>query len=268
MKAIDIFKVEQREHTAWLTLNRPEKRNAMGLVFFNGLTELFAGFDADPRVRVVVIKAEGSSFSAGTDIQEIGTILAGSSAEDREDLKKNIQILQNGINAIEACRKPVIAAIHGHCLGGGVDLVCACDIRIADQSAVFSVRETRMGIIADLGTLQRLPHIVGSGWARDLSLTGRDFDAKEALEMGFITRLCSDRSALLTAAEETATMISDCPPLTVQGVKEVINYSREHSVATGLQYVAQKNAAALPSEDLMEAFDAFREKRKPNFKGK
>ena len=268
MKTIDIFKVEQRKHTAWLTLNRPEKCNAMGLVFFNGLMELFAGFDADPRVRVVVIKAEGNSFSAGTDIREIGAILTGDSAEDREDLKKNIQVLQNAINAIEVCRKPVIAAIHGHCLGGGVDLVCACDIRIADQSAVFSVRETRMGIIADLGTLQRLPHIVGSGWARDLALTGRDFEATEALKMGFITRLCNDRSELMAAADEMAAMIADCPPLTVQGVKEVINYSREHSVAAGQQYVAQKNAAALPSEDLMEAFDAFMEKRKPNFKGK
>ena len=268
MKTIDIFKVEQREHTAWLTLNRPEKRNAMGLVFFNGLAELFAGFDADPRVRAVVIKAEGSSFSAGTDIREIGTIFAGDSAKDREDLKKNIQVLQNSINAVEICRKPVIAAIHGHCIGGGVDLVCACDIRIADQSAVFGVRETRMGIIADLGTLQRLPLIVGNGWARELALTGRDFDAAEALKMGFITQLCGDYSELITAAEQLAAMIADCPPLTVQGVKEVINYSREHSVAAGLQYVAQKNAAALPSEDLMEAFDAFLEKRKPNFKGK
>jgi enoyl-CoA hydratase len=268
MKTIDIFKVAQREHVAWLTLNRPEKRNAMGLVFFNGLNELFAGFDADPRVRAVVITAEGKSFTAGTDIEEIGAILGGGTAEDREDLRKNIQVLQNGINAIELCRKPVIVAIHGHCIGGGVDLACACDIRLADRSAVFSVRETRMGIIADLGTLQRLPHIVGHGWTRDLALTGRDFDAFEALKMGFITRLCDDRNELLAAAEETATMIANCPPLTVQGVKEVINYSREHSVTTGLQYVAQKNAAALPSEDLLEAFHAFKEKRAPNFKGK
>ena len=268
MKTIDIFKVTRREHVAWLTLNRPQKRNAMGLVFFNGLNELFAGFDADPRVRVVVIKAEGESFTAGTDIEEIGSILGGGSAEDREDLKKNIQVLQKGINAIELCRKPVIAAIHGHCIGGGVDLACACDIRIADQSAVFSVRETRMGMIADLGTLQRMPYIVGHGWTRELALTGRDFNAQEALQMGFITRLCSDRQELIAAAEETAEMIANCPPLTVQGVKEVINYSREHSVTTGLQYVAQKNAAALPSEDLVEAFKAFKEKRTPNFKGK
>ena len=162
----------------------------------------------------------------------------------------------------------MIAAIHSHCIGGGIDLISACDIRIATEDAVFSIRETPMGIIADLGTLQRLPFIIGHGWFRELALTGRNFSAQEALQMGLITRLCADREALYAEAEKLADRIAACPPLTVQGTKEVILYSRDNGIDAGLQYVAQKNAAALPSEDVVEAVTAFMEKRKPVFKGK
>ena len=147
-------------------------------------------------------------------------------------------------------------------------MICACDIRLATSDAVFSIRETRMGIIADVGTLQRLPHIIGQGWFRELALTGRDFGAREALQIGLVTRICDDRPALYDEAKQLAAQIIACPPLTVQGTKEVINYSRDNGIEAGLQYVAQKNAAALPSEDLMEAVRAFMEKREPVFKGK
>jgi enoyl-CoA hydratase len=162
----------------------------------------------------------------------------------------------------------VIAAIHSHCIGGGVDLISACDIRLATADAVFSIRETRMGIIADLGTLQRLPHIIGHGWFRELALTGRDFTAAEALQMGLVTRVCDNQEELYSEARVLAGQIADCPPLTVQGVKDVILYSRDHGIESGLKYVAQKNTAALPSEDVVEAVTAFMEKRKPVFKGK
>jgi enoyl-CoA hydratase len=162
----------------------------------------------------------------------------------------------------------VIAAIHSHCIGGGVDLISACDIRLAAADTIFSIRETRMGIIADLGTLQRLPYIIGQGWFRELALTGRDFSADEALQMRLITRICENREQLYAEAQKLAVQISALPPLAVQGVKDVINYSRDNGVDAGLHYVAQKNAAALPSEDLMEAVTAFMEKRDPVFKGK
>jgi enoyl-CoA hydratase len=149
-----------------------------------------------------------------------------------------------------------------------MDMICACDMRLAAKDAIFSIRETRMGIVADLGTLQRLPHIIGQSWFRELALTGRDFTAQEALQMGLITRICEDRAALYETAENLAEQIAACPPLTVQGTKEVINYSRDNGIEAGLLYVAQKNAAALPSEDLFEAVAAFMEKRKPVFKGK
>jgi len=262
------FKVEHEEHIAWLTLNRPEKRNVMGTAFFKELAEHFEAFDRDPAVRAVIVRAAGKSFTAGTDLAEAATMLSGKAADQREATRMNILALQKGLTQLETCRKPVIAAIHSHCIGGGVDLISACDIRLATQDAVFSIRETRMGIIADLGTLQRLPHIIGHGWFRELALTGRDFTAAEALQMGLITRICEDREALYAEAQKLAAQIAGCPPLTVQGTKDVILYSREHGIRAGLEYVAQKNSAALPSEDVMEAVAAFMEKRTPKFKGK
>lgn len=262
------FKIEKDGYITWLTLNRPERRNAMNLAFFEALIQLFEGFDKDPDVRVVIIKAEGKSFSAGTDLPELASLLQGNGADFREEIRKKIIHFQEGMNAIEKCRKPVIAAVHSHCIGGGVDLISACDIRMATSDALFSIRETRVAIIADLGTLQRLPHIIGHGWFRELALTGRDFSADEALRMGFITRLCEDRDSLYEEARRLATEIAACSPLTVQGVKEVILYSRDHGVHPGLEYVAQKNASLLPSEDLKEAFQAFMQKRPPEFKGR
>jgi enoyl-CoA hydratase len=262
------FIAETDGRVAWLTLNRPEKRNTMGTPFFKELSRHLESFDQDTDIRAVVIKAEGKSFTAGTDLAEAGSLLSGKAADQREDTRSSILALQEGLTKIEQCRKPVIAAIHSHCIGGGIDLISACDIRMATKDAIFSIRETRMGIIADLGTLQRLPYIIGHGWFRELALTGRDFTAGEALQMGLITRICEDREALYTEARNLAGLMAECPPLTVQGTKEVILHSRDHGVDAGLQYVAQKNAAALPSEDVMEAVTAFMEKRKPVFQGK
>jgi len=268
MNAESHFNLTREDSIAWLTMNRPEKRNTMGMAFFQQLADTTAALDADPQVRVIVLNAEGKSFTAGTDLAEAGDLLAGTAADQREFTRTQILKLQNSISALERCRKPVIAAIHSHCIGGGIDLISACDIRIATRDAVFSVRETRMGIIADLGTLQRLPAIIGQGWFNELALTGRDFGAEEALAMGLVTRLCDDRKALEDTARELAARIAACPPLTVQGTKEVILYNRDHGLDAGLRYVAQKNAAALPSEDLVEAVSAFMEKREPVFKGK
>lgn len=264
----EMFKVAREGHIAWFTLNRPDKRNCMDPEFFDGLAHHFTAFDHDADVRVVIIKAEGKSFTAGTDLFSLGPLLQGEGAGFREKLRKDILQLQEGINALERCRKPVIAAVHGHCIGGGVDLISACDIRMASRDAVFAIRETRVAIIADLGTLQRLPHIIGHGWFRELALTGRDFSAEEALNMGLVTRLCADRDVLYQEAKGLATQIAECSPIAVQGAKEVINYSRDQGVYQGLEYVARKNAAVLPSEDLLEAFQAFKEKRPPKYKGK
>jgi len=263
-----VFKLEREGHIVWLTLNRPEKRNAMGRAFYRGMADFCRQFDQDPDVRVVVLKAEGKSFTTGTDMIELGELVGDGSALSRDLLRDQILWGQGCISEIEACRKPVIAAAHGLCLGGGVDLLSACDIRIATRDVVFGIRETRVGVIADVGTLQRLPHIIGHGWFRELALTGRDFGAEEALKMGFITRICADREALYEEARRLALEVVACSPLAVQGAKDVILYSRDHGVYPGLKYVAQKNAAAIPSEDMLEAMQAFLEKRAPVFKGK
>ena len=265
----EVLKIEKDGPVAWLVLNNPEKRNVMGFEFFNGLIEKFNELDRDPDVRVVVIRAEGKSFTAGLDLTEAGALLAGGGgADSRENMRREVVHLQDSMNVIERCRKPVIAAVHSHCIGGGIDMLSACDIRICTEDAVFSIRETRIAIIADLGTLQRMPTLIGHGRFRELALTGRDFSGREALDMGFVTHLCEDRDSLLKKAGELAGEIAALPPLAVQGVKEVVIHGRDNGVYPGLQYVAQKNAAQLPSEDLMEAVTAHMEKRAGNFKGK
>ncbi len=268
MSSNDFFKVKKEEHIAWLILNRPEKRNSMNLECFSSLRDIFPRFDEDPDVRVVVIKAEGKCFTGGLDLYEAATVFGADSAGSREQLRKTILEAQESMNIIERCRKPVIAAVHGLCIGAGVDLLSACDIRMACKDAVFSIRETKIAIIADLGTLQRLPTIIGHGWFRELALTGKDFTAAEALQMGFITRICDDQKELLAEATKLAKEIAANSPLAVQGAKDVILYSRDNGIYPGLEYVAQKNASTLPCEDVMEVFKAFMEKRPPEFKGK
>lgn len=262
------FRIEKEGHVAWLILDRPEKRNSMTWEFFTELAEKFRGFDEDQEVRAVVIKAEGKMFTAGLDLVAASSLLGDGSAAYREWLRRKIFELQDGISAVEQCRKPVIAAAHGHCIGGGVDLLSACDIRLASKDANFSIRETRLGIVADIGTLQRLPTIIGHGWTRELALTGRDFSAEEALKLGFVTHCCETREALYTEAKQLAEEIAGLPPLAVQGVKDTLLQGRDNGVYPGLAYVAQKNAALIPNEDMLEAVGAFLEKRKPLFKGR
>jgi enoyl-CoA hydratase len=268
MRSFENFQVSIEAHQAWVTLNRPEQRNRMGRSFFRETGDIFEELDRNEAVRVVVVSASGKTFSAGLDLQEAAAIMGDGSALAREQTREMILEGQRGFSRIERCRKPVIAAVHGHCIGGGVDLIAACDMRLASREAVFSIRETRIGFIADLGTLQRLPRIVGEGWFRELALTGRDFTAGEALRMGLITRICEDPGALLAEARSLAAQVAANPPLAVQGVKDVILFSRDHGTEASLHYVAQKNAAALPSEDLLEAIAAFMEKRAPVFKGR
>ena len=263
------FKIEKDGHVGWLIMNRPEKRNVMDGGFFTGLPEALSVLDDDPDVRVIVLRGAGKSFTAGLDLTWAGSLFTGGMGADARELtRQNIMKLQESFSAVEKCKKPVIAAIHSHCIGGGIDLTCACDLRIASADAVFSVREVRLGIIADLGTLQRMPYLVGQTMFRELAFTGRDFGAEEALKMGFITRILPDQNSLLEEAKRLAGEIADLPPLAVQGIKEVLLFTRENGVNAGLQYVAQKNASALLSEDIMEAFTAFMQKRKPVFQGK
>ncbi len=263
-----IVYVEKRGHIAWVVINRPRRMNACSMALFERLRDIMEELDGDVSVRVAVIRAEGRCFTVGLDLKEAAqSLLPDDTTSGREELRRKIIDMQACVTALARCRKPVIAAIHGLCYGAGVDIASACDIRIATKDAVFSIRETRMAIVADLGTLQRMPGIVGQGWLRELALTGRDFAAQEALQAGFITHICEDREALYGRADKLAREIADNAPLAVEGTKDVINYTRDHGIAAGLEYVAQKNAVLLYADDLKEALQAFAEKRRPVFKG-
>ncbi len=263
------FLVEHNEHVTTVWLNRPNKRNAMTDSFFRELGRLFHELDRDQNVRVIILAGKGKSFSAGLDLTSLSTMpsmdLMDQTPRNRMDLLGVVKDWQDGISAVERCRKPVIAAVHGACIGGGLDLIAACDIRLASSDAYFSLREAAIAIAADLGSLQRLPHIIGQGWTREMAFTAGDYSASQALDMKLLNRVLDSQEDLFAAANELAERIAGQSPLAVQSSKEALNFSRNKSVEDGLHYAVLRNSMILPSGELMEAFQAFMEKRSPKF---
>ena len=267
------LRVTRHESVAEIELLGPGKGNAMGPDFFRELPRVFAEIDADEAVRVVIVRGQGGQFTYGLDLKAmvptLGPLIMGESlSRERTRLLALITELQRAFDAVERCRVPVIAAIAGWCIGGGVDLIAACDVRLCAADARFSVREVKVAMVADLGSLQRLPRIVGQGHARELAYTGKDVDAARALRIGLVNDVYETEEALLAAARAMAREIADNPPLVVEGVKAVMNDGDGRSVAEGLRHVALWNSAFLQSKDLGEAFTAFAEKRAPKFTGK
>ncbi len=182
--------------------------------------------------------------------------------------RTEVHRLQDSVTAVARCPKPVIAAVHGYCIGGGVDLIAACDIRLASADAVFSVREAKVAIVADLGSLQRLPAIINAGHLAELAFTGKDITAERAKEIGLVNDVATDADGVLKAAHTLAAEIAANSPIAVQGTKAVLAANEGRSVAEGLDYVATWNAGMLASDDLVEAMTAFMEKRTPKFTGR
>ena len=267
------LQVERTGHIAEVTLLGPGKGNAMGPDFWRELPEVFASLDADTDVRAIVLTGSGDHFSYGLDLPammgDLGPALGGGTAgaAERTALLGSIRRLQAAITAVAECRTPVVAAISGWCIGGGVDLIAAADMRVASADARFSVREVKVAIVADLGSLQRLTGIIGDGHLRELALTGKDIDASRAERIGLVNDIYPDRDATLAAVRELAEEIAGNSPLVVRGVKDVLNHDREPRVEAGLRYVAAWNSAFLPSQDLTEAVTAFAERRAPRFTG-
>jgi enoyl-CoA hydratase len=265
--------VKTIDHVATVTLRATGKAPRMGGEFWKGMPELFAKLDADDAVRVVILRGEGEHFSFGLDLatmaSDIQPFLApGAMAKERRQLLDLIGAMQGAITCVAGCRKPVVAAISGWCIGGGVDLACACDVRLASADARFSIRETRLGMVADVGTLARLPAIVGQGAARRLALTGEDFDAARAKDLGFVTDVLASPAELFAAAQALGAAIAKNSPLAVQGTKAILNEASERAAAESLRAVALWNASFLASHDLREAMMAFMEKRDPRFEGR
>jgi enoyl-CoA hydratase len=271
-QACESVTVETKDHVAQVTLIGPGKGNAMGPAFWSEMPELFAALDADPEVRAIVITGSGKNFSYGLDVPAMGgsftPLLSGDAlAGPRAVFHREVKRMQGAITAVADCRTPTIASVHGWCIGGGVDLISAVDIRYASADAKFSVREVKLAIVADVGSLARLPMILNDGHLRELALTGKDIDAARAEKIGLVNDVYTDADATLAAAHATASEIAANPPLAVHGIKDVLDQQRTAAVSGSLRYVAAWNAAFLPSKDLTEGIAATFEKRPPQFTG-
>jgi enoyl-CoA hydratase len=272
--AYQSLRIEQADGIAELVLTGPGKGNALGPDFWREMPEALRALDADDSVRVILLRGDGANFTYGLDLmamtESLGPLILGEGnlALERTKLLQLIEKMQAATEGLARCRKPVLAAVHGWCIGGGIDLIAACDFRYCSREAKFSLREVRVGITADLGALQRLPRIIGEGNARELAYTGGDVDAERALQMGLVNQVFATPEELLATARATARRIADNPPLVVQGAKQVMEYCADKSVADGLRYVAVWNSAFLQSHDLAEAFAAFAERRPPRFQGR
>ncbi len=264
----DTLSVSLAERVATVTL----LRTTMAPVFFAECEAAFRALAGDASVRAVLVRSSAKAFSYGLDLpaafQQHGALFAGGGAKNRAELLALIRRLQGAFDAIARCPVPVVAAVHGACIGGGLDLVSACDVRLASRDAKFSLREVKVAIVADLGSLQRLPAIIGQGHTRELAFTGKTIEAGRAESMGLVNEVVGTHEELYAAAAAMAREIADNPPLTVRGVKDVLDFGADRTVAEGLAYVASHNAAFLASEDLGEAMAAFMEKRAPRFQGR
>lgn len=267
------LRIEQSKAVAEIILTGPGKGNALGPDFWREMPEAVRRLDGDASVRAILLRGSGDHFTYGLDLPAMSEVLAPflfgeEDAAQRAELIELTGRLQEATEGLARCRKPVIAAIHGWCIGGGLNLAAACDVRLCSQDARFSLREVKLALPADLGALQRLPRIIGEGYTRQLAYTGMDIDAARALAMGLVNEVHPTAGDLLAAARALAQRIADNPPLVVQACKQVLEYCADKSVADGLRFMAVWNAGLLRSKDLAEALAAFMEKRPAQFQGK
>jgi enoyl-CoA hydratase len=268
----DVLTLDVDAHVATLWLDREEARNAMGSALWRDLPLAAAAVSSVKDIRVLIIAAKGPHFSVGLDLKEFGggftsPATSKSRAASNAQSYAGVRAMQASVTSIADLAVPVIAAIHGYCIGGGVDLVSACDLRLCARDAKFSVRETKVAIVADLGSLQRLPKIIGAGQVAELAYTGKDIDAARALAIGLVNAVFDTRDDLLAGARDLASEIAQNSPLAVQGTKAVLAANDGRSVDEGLEFVARWNTMYLQSNDLREAMTAFVEKRPPAFHG-
>jgi enoyl-CoA hydratase len=256
---------------AELILLGPARGNAMGPDFWRELPAAVAALAANRTVRAVVVHGDGGHFSYGLDLPamagEIGALLSDG-APGRVAIVEQAALMQTGFDALARMPQPVIAAVDGWCIGAGIEMIAACDIRLGTTAARFALREVKVGIVPDLGGIQRLPHLVGEAWARQLALTGDEIDADTALRIGLLTTLAADAAALRETALDMARRIAANPPLVVAGIKRVMNARCDAQVAEGNREAATLNGMLMQSEDFAEAMRAFMEKRAPTFRGR
>ena len=266
------FDVQIDKKIAHIILNRPEKRNSMIPAFWRELPEIVRDIDENAKARVIVLSSTGPHFSSGLDVSSFKQAEITDPAAKRAaritagaDFYGIIKNMQQSFTALEECRLPVLAAIQGGCIGGGVDLITACDMRYATEDAFITIFETNIAMTADVGTFPRLSKLIPDGIARELAYTGRRMAAAEAREVGLINRVYKSHAEMLAGVMEIAAEIASKAPLAVMGCKRMMNYARDHSVADGLDYIGIWNASMLQREEIFEAMQANAEKRPGNF---
>ncbi|KAJ9491967.1 hypothetical protein VN97_g1295 [Penicillium thymicola] len=260
------------QYVAHVEINRPERLNAFIEVMWENMAQIFNKLSSDPRVRAIVLSGAGErAFTTGLDVKAASEGLLSSDAKadparKAAVLRRHITAFQDCISAVERCEKPVIVALHGFSLGLGIDLSTATDVRLCSRDTRFGVKEVDIGLAADIGTLSRLPKVVGSyGWVKEVALTAREFGADEALRVGFVNAVYDNREATIAAAFKLASLIASKSPVAVQGTKEILNFSRDHSVQDGLRYTSVWNSAALQTQDVSAALLSGLQKRTPTF---
>jgi enoyl-CoA hydratase len=264
------FELTIADEVAHLQLSRPAELNTMNRAFWRELPGILHDIDRRAAARVVVLSSTGKHFTAGMDLSVFSGPGIGNSpgievGRQREQLRRTVLELQDSFNAIEKVRMPVLAAIQGGCIGGGVDMISACDMRYCTEDAFFCIAEINIGMTADVGTLQRLPHLIPSGMVRELAYTGRRLPAARAREIGLVNEVYPTHEAMLAAVLATAKEIAEHSPLAVHGTKVMLNYTRDHSVADALDYMAVWQTGMFQPTDMMESFAARGEKRPPRF---
>ena len=268
------FDIEFLGHVAHIKLNRPEKRNAMNWDFWRDLPRIVGDIDTHARARCIVLSSTGPVFSAGLDLSLFGQDVFASSKTAKMNEKELqtpqnfmsfLSFLQDSISSLQKARIPVICAIQGGCIGGGVDLICSSDIRLATNDAFFSIRETKIGMVADVGTFPRIVKLLPEGIVKELAFTGRNFSAQEAKEYGFLNKLYESHDSLIEGALEIANEIASNSPAAVYGCKRVIDFSRDHTIDEGLEWINMWNASMLSQSELMEGFQSYKSKKKGNF---
>ncbi|CEJ57497.1 Delta(3,5)-Delta(2,4)-dienoyl-CoA isomerase, mitochondrial [Penicillium brasilianum] len=260
-------------YVAHVEINRAEKMNAFFEAMWLEMRQVFTQLSEDPSVRAIVLSGAGEkAFTAGLDVKAAsqGGILSSDSnldpARKAVHLRRHVLEFQDCISAVERCEKPVIVAMHGFSLGLAIDLSTAADIRLCSKDVRFAVKEVDIGLAADIGTLSRLPKVVGNfGWVKEVALSARIFGAEEALRVGFVNSVHENRAATIAAALKLATLIASKSPVAVQGTKEILNWSRDHSVQDGLRYTGVWNSAALQTGDVSTALLSGLQKRTPTF---
>ncbi len=264
------FDVSIADKIAHLRLSRPEAFNSMTREFWDELPEIVEALDPGAEARAIVISSTGKHFTAGMDLAVFGDGNAGGTAEGevgrrRANLRRDVLHLQKSFSCLDRARIPVLAAVQGGCVGGGVDLISACDMRYCTEDAFFCIQEVNIGMTADVGTFPRLPKLIPEGLVRELAYTGRRLSAAEAKESGLVNRVFPDADALVEGVLEIAREIASRSPLAVWGSKEMLNYARDHSIADGLDYIATWQAGMFQPSDMAESFRAKQEKRSPDY---